>query len=74
MTISETITANIDIYRTARLFFHQFGDAALLEAMNREEMLAAIGDQSGAKTWHKIANAIEWMQLNTISNENDTWH
>ena len=55
--------AEIDIYRVAQMFIDKHGDAALLEAMKKEENLSLKGDGEGAHTWHKITNAIEWMQM-----------
>lgn len=53
----------IDIYRAAKIFIKKHGDSALLEAMKNEEGLSLKGDSQGAQTWHKITNAIEWMQI-----------
>ncbi len=55
--------AEIDIYRTAQIFINKHGDSALLEAMKKEEELFEKGDLKGAAVWHKITDAVEWLQI-----------
>lgn len=52
-----------DIYRAANIFIDKHGNAALLESMKKEEALFTNGDIEGSRVWHKITNAIEWMQM-----------
>lgn len=54
---------NIDIYRAAQIVINCHGDAALLESMKKEQMLSLRGDLEGARVWHKISEAIQWMQM-----------
>lgn len=58
-----TMPSDIDIYRTAKIFIDQHGDAALMQAMNRIESYRAHNNQNGMHVWERIANAIEWMQM-----------
>ncbi|MGH1377068.1 MAG: hypothetical protein ACRBCK_12060 [Alphaproteobacteria bacterium] len=53
----------IDIYRTAQIFINKHGSSALLESMKKEEELFEKGDVKGANVWHKITDAIEWLQI-----------
>lgn len=55
--------ADIDIYRAAQMVIKKHGDAALLESMKKEQALSSKGDIEGARVWHKISDAIEWMQM-----------
>jgi hypothetical protein len=50
---------DIDIYRTAKLFMEQKGDAAHATSLSREEQLLDMQDTYGAL--NRIAAAIEWM-------------
>lgn len=53
---------DIDIYRTAKMMIDQHGNKALLEVRNKVDGLTAKGDKEGVAIWHKIADAIHWMQ------------
>jgi len=55
----------IDIYRVAKMMIDQHGDSALLEIVHKIDALRANGDQDGIAAWHKIADAIHWMQNST---------
>ncbi len=52
-----------DIYASAKLVIKKHGENALLEAMTKEEYFAQQGNLEAANTWHKIADAIAWMQM-----------
>ena len=55
--------SGIDIYRSATVIIAQYGDGALLEAMNRVELYRGIGNSSGMDVWRRIADAIETIQI-----------
>ena len=52
------MTDDIDIYRSAKLYFDQHGDQAALQAAMQSDALLAAGDLDGAATWRKIIKAI----------------
>ena len=56
------MTANIDIYRAAKLYIDQHGDQAALQAAMQADALLEAGDMDGAATWRKVIKAIEVMQ------------
>ena len=56
------MTANIDIYRAAKLYIDQHGDQAALQAAMRSDELFDTGDLEGAATWRMIIKAIEVLQ------------
>jgi hypothetical protein len=41
----------------------QYGEGALLEAMNRQEKYRLIGNDGGMNVWRRIADAIEALQI-----------
>lgn len=53
----------IDIYRTANVLIGQYGEGALLEAMDRLEKYRAIGNNQGMAVWRRISDAIENIQM-----------
>jgi hypothetical protein len=55
--------AEIDIYSSAKVIMDQYGDRALLEAMNRLEKYRHIGNNHGMNVWRRIADAIETLQI-----------
>ena len=55
--------AELDIYRTAKIYIDQYGEEALFQAMCRAENYREVGDNNGAALWGKIADAIDWLQL-----------
>lgn len=57
---------DIDIYRVAKMMIDQYGDSALLEIVHKIDTLRANGDKDGIAAWHKIADAIHWMQNSTL--------
>ena len=54
---------DIDIYRSPKIIMDQYGEGALLEAMNRLEKYRLIGNDSGMNVWRRIADAIEALQI-----------
>jgi hypothetical protein len=54
---------DIDIYRSAKIIMDQYGEGAVLEAMNRLEKYRLIGNNSGMNVWRRIADAIETLQM-----------
>jgi len=56
------MTANIDIYRAAKLYIDQHGDQAALQAAMRSDESFDTGDLDGAATWRMIIKAIEVLQ------------
>ena len=52
-----------DIYATAKMMIERDKDEALLGAMMRCERFLKNRDLDGAKCWSRIADAIEWMQM-----------
>lgn len=53
------MTSDLDIYRAARLWLGQHGDAAVREARRRVAELQATGQLDGADVWLRIIVAIE---------------
>ncbi len=53
------LTADIDIYRAAKLYIDQHGDQAALQAAMQSDALLEASDLDGAATWRKIIKAIE---------------
>jgi hypothetical protein len=51
-----------DVWQAAILLVKRYGDDAMLEAEARAEQFQEHGDLAGAETWHRILNAIEWLQ------------
>ena len=60
--IGSKLTADIDLYRAAKLYIDPHGDQAALQAAMQSEALLEAGDLDGAATWLKIIAAIEVMQ------------
>jgi hypothetical protein len=50
--------SELDIQRTAHLWFHRHGDKALLKARGMVEDFRRTGDQDSADTWLRIIVAI----------------
>ena len=53
----------IDIYRSATVLIRQYGERALLEAMDRLKKYRRIGNVGGTDVWRRIADAIETLQI-----------
>jgi len=60
------MTADIDIYRSAKLYIDQHGDQAALQAAMQADALLETGNMDGAATWRKIIKAIEVMQATEL--------
>ena len=56
------MTADLDLWRAAKLLIDQHGEAATVAAMNRADALAAQGDTAGKIVWLRILEAIEELQ------------
>lgn len=54
---------DLDIYRTAKIYIDQYGEAALLRAIQHQENFSAAEDKCGAALWGQIADAIRLMQI-----------
>lgn len=57
--------AELDIYRTAKIYIDQYGEEAFSQAIYKAEHYHEIGDETAMMVWSKIADAIEFMQLPT---------
>lgn len=60
---------DIDIYRVAKMMIDQHGDRALLEVLQKVDQLTAKNDKAGVAIWHKISDAIHWMQNEKASEQ-----
>ncbi len=57
---AETVTSEIDIYRTANTLLKQYGDVgAEMHAVMRADELLAAGDMDGRRVWLRVAEATE---------------
>ena len=56
------MTADIDLYRAAKLYVDQHGDLATFEAGMRADAMLEVGDMEGSATWRKVIKAIEVIQ------------
>ena len=56
------LTADVDVWRAAKLFIDRHGKTASVEAAVRAERLAAEGDLEGQAVWVRISKAIEELQ------------
>jgi hypothetical protein len=50
---------DLDIYRSARVLFDQYGDGAPLRAGAKAERFSKAGDAEGAAVWLRILRATE---------------
>jgi len=55
----ESMTSDLDTYRSANELIKQHGDAADIEAAMRADELMAAGDMEGEAVWLRIVKAIE---------------
>ena len=53
------MTANLDIWRAAKVLVKEYGDEALLLAARRCDALLANGDVDGERVWRGILRAVE---------------
>lgn len=56
------MTAEIDIWRTAKLMIDKHGEDAAIQAAMRADELMAAGDMDGRAVWFRIIRAIEDLQ------------
>ena len=59
---AESMTSDLDIYRTATLLIKQHGDEAAIHAAMRTDELLDVGDLDGVAVWRGIIRAIEELQ------------
>jgi len=52
------VIPEIDIWRAATLMLKRYGEKALEQSTTRADELAADGDNDGASTWRRIADAV----------------
>jgi hypothetical protein len=52
----------VDIWQMAVLMEQRYGDDAMLESAALAEHLLEDGDSEGAALWHRIGDAIGWLQ------------
>ena len=53
------MTADLDIYRSAKLLIDRHGDDAVIEAAMKADKMLEQGDLDGLATWNRILRAIE---------------
>ncbi len=56
------MTADLDIYRSAKQLIDQHGDEAAIEAAMTADSMLDKGDLDGAAVWRRIVAAINEMQ------------
>ena len=61
------MTADIDIYRSAKLYIDQHGDQAALQTAMQSDALLDVGDLDSTAVWRKIIRAIEVLQASESS-------
>ncbi len=59
LAMKTDMTADLDIYRTAKLFIDRHGDDAVIEAAMKADKMLEQGDLDGLATWNRILRAIE---------------
>ncbi len=52
------MTADLDIYRTAKVLIDRYGDGASLHAASRADELLDKGDMEGRAVWIRIQEAM----------------
>ena len=52
------VIPEIDIWRAATLMLKRYGEKAIEQSTTRADELAADGDNDGASTWRRIADAV----------------
>jgi hypothetical protein len=62
MTSEVAVPLGVNIWRMAFLMEQRYGADAVLESGVLAEHLLAEGDWDGAAMWHRIRDAIEWLQ------------
>ena len=61
----ETVTSDIDVYRSAKLFIDKHGDEASIHAAMKADDMLERGDMDGRGVWLRIMGAINDMQRET---------
>ena len=56
------VTADIDIYRAAKLYIDRHGDQTALQAAMQSDTLLAAGNLDGAATWRRTDIASRRLQ------------
>ncbi len=56
---SRAMTADLEIYRSAKLLIDHHGDDAVIHAAMRADQMLEQGDLDGLATWNRILRAIE---------------
>ncbi len=56
---SRAMTADLEIYRSAKLLIDRHGDDAVIEAAMMADKMLEKGDLDGLATWNRILRAIE---------------
>lgn len=51
-----------DIYHSANVFINKYGKDAVQEAYRHYDTVRALEDEEGVRLWHRIIEAIEWLQ------------
>jgi triphosphoribosyl-dephospho-CoA synthetase len=60
------VISDRDVWQAAVLLVKRYGDDAMLEASERADQLLDDADMASAETWHRILNAIERLQAQTL--------
>jgi hypothetical protein len=56
------MTAEIDVWRSAKLYVDRYGDDALIQAAMRADALLKKGDLDGYRVWRRIVSAVKELQ------------
>lgn len=69
----ETVSvSDKDIFRSAKIFSEKYGNEAERIANDRSSQLLSDGDEEGAGVWSRIAQGINWLQSQDVSNIRST--
>ena len=55
----ETVTTDLDIYRSAQVLIREHGKGAAQEASRRADAMLEKGDMKGAAVWRRVLRAVE---------------
>ncbi len=58
----QPMTSEIDVYRSAKLYIDQHGEAAAIEAAMKADAMLDKGDLDGAAVWRQIVAAVNDIQ------------
>ncbi len=56
---SLSMTSELDIYRSAKLYIDQYGDDAAVHAAMRVDALIVEGDVQGVSVWKRVLKAVD---------------